>query len=86
MINEPKSHQQPDGQGNGDNGQPVPSSPPQGQEKTDTQGKAGDFAGDDVKPAEYQQSTDQRGPKIASWESDGTDSASHVRYSSLVRI
>jgi hypothetical protein len=83
MVDEPARHEQPNSKEDGSNREPVPSSPPECEQKADSQDDAGNFARNNVEPAEYKQGANKGGPKIASWERDGGNSSLHVRYSTL---
>lgn len=86
VSNKPACHQQPDSEEDGDNSQPVPPSPPEGQQKAHAQDDAGQLARDDVKAAEDEQRTDQGRPEIPRGEREGADSALHVGDASLAGI
>jgi hypothetical protein len=83
MFNEPAHNEQSNSEHDGYNREPVLSSPPECEQKADAQDYAGNLARNNVEPTEYKQSTNEGGPKIASWERDGADSSLHVRYSAL---
>lgn len=86
MSNKPARHQQSDGEEDRDNRQPVPPSPPEGQQKAHPQDNAGQLARDDVEAAEDQQRADQGRPEITRGEREGADSALHVGDASLAGI
>jgi hypothetical protein len=83
MVNEPARHEQSNSEEDGYNREPVLSSPPECEQKADTQDYAGNLARNNVEPTEYKQSANKGGPKITSWECDGAYSSLHVRYSTL---
>lgn len=86
MSDKPTSDQQSNGEEDGHDGQPVPSSPPESEKEADTQGNTSDFAGNDVKPRKDEQRSDHGRSQIPSRQSDRADPALHVGHSTLVRI
>lgn len=86
MDDEPAGHQQPDGEQDRQDGQPVAFPPPQRQQETHAQDDGGDFAGDDVEAAHGEQGADDGGAEIARGEGDGADAAGEVGDAAFVGV
>ena len=84
--NKPARHEQTNSEQDSTNCKPVPTGPPEREQKADTKDNTGNLARNDVETTEYKQCADKGRPKITSRECDGVDSSLHVRYSTFTRV
>lgn len=86
MNNKPTRDQQPHRKQYRDDRQPIPPSPPEREQKANSQDDTSNLARDNVKPREDQQRADNRRAQIAGGEGHGAYSSLHMRDPSFVGI
>ena len=86
MLDKPTRHQQPHGQQNRNNRQPILPCPPQRQQEAHAKHNTRDLASHDVESAERQQRPNQTRSKIPGRKRDELLAAAHVRHAAFVRV